>query len=102
LNGHDAPSLIATIDRRRGDYDGGTCLDENTEWGWDEAQPRRLSFRTEFPRPQWFLLRYRPVDTDRNLTAALPESTTQTNNCASTSMSTAPAKPPPEPRDPAA
>ena len=65
---------ITVADRIRRVHAVGNFLAEITEWGWDDAPPRRLIFRTDLPRPQRFLPRYLPVDADRKLTAALAES----------------------------
>jgi integrase len=65
---------ITVADRIRRVHAVGNFLAEITEWGWDDAPPRRLIFRTDLPRPQRFLPRYLPVDADRKLTAALSDS----------------------------
>lgn len=49
-------------------------LTEIAEWGWDDAPPRRLIFRSDHPRLPRPLPRYLPVDADRSLTAALDAS----------------------------
>jgi integrase len=49
-------------------------LSEITEWGWDDAPPRRLLFRSDMPRLPRPLPRYVPVDADRRLTEALAAS----------------------------
>ncbi len=49
-------------------------LAEITEWGWDDAPPRRLVFRSDLPRLPRPLPRYLPVDADRRLTQELAES----------------------------
>ena len=41
------------------------------EWGWPDAPPRRLVFRSDIPRLPRPLPRYLPVDADRRLTEAL-------------------------------
>ena len=53
----------------------GHMLAEITEWGWDDAPPRKLIFRTDHPRQPRPLPRYVPVDADRRLTEALDAST---------------------------
>jgi integrase len=53
----------------------GHMLAEITEWGWEDAPPRKLIFRTDHPRQPKPLPRYVPVDADRRLTAALEAST---------------------------
>ena len=65
---------ITIADRIRRIHAVGNFLAEITEWGWDDAPPRRLIFRTDMPRPPRFLPRYLPVDADRKLTAALAKS----------------------------
>ncbi|WP_407686959.1 tyrosine-type recombinase/integrase [Mycobacterium sp. HUMS_1102779] len=65
---------ITVADRIRRIHAVGNFLAEITEWGWDDAPPRRLIFRTDLPRPPRFLPRYLPVDADRKLTAALAKS----------------------------
>jgi integrase len=50
-------------------------LAEITEWGWDDAPPRKLVFRSDHPRQPRPLPRYVPVDADRRLTEALEAST---------------------------
>ena len=52
----------------------GHMLAEITEWGWDDAPPRRLIFRSDHPRQPLPLPRYVPVDADRRLTEALARS----------------------------
>jgi integrase len=49
----------------------GNFLTDITQWGWDEAPPRRLIFRGDAPRLPRTLPRYLPVDADRRLAAAL-------------------------------
>ncbi|AOS90862.1 integrase [Mycobacterium intracellulare subsp. chimaera] len=65
---------ITVADRIRRIHAVGNFLAEITEWGWDDAPPRRLIFRTDLPRPPRCLPRYLPVDADRKLTAALAKS----------------------------
>ena len=65
---------ITIADRIRRIHAVGNFLAEITEWGWDDAPPRRLIFRTDLPRPPRCLPRYLPVDADRKLTAALAKS----------------------------
>lgn len=65
---------ITVADRIRRIHAVGNFLAEITEWGWDDAPPRRLIFRTDLPRPPRCLPRYLPVDSDRKLTAALAKS----------------------------
>lgn len=47
---------------------------EITEWGWDDAPPRRLIFRSDHPRLPRPLPRYIPVDADRRLAITLEDS----------------------------
>jgi integrase len=49
-------------------------LSEITEWGWTDAPPRRLIFRSDHPRLPRPLPRYLPVDADRRLATALEAS----------------------------
>jgi len=49
-------------------------LADITEWGWPDAPPRRLVFRSDIPRLPQPLPRYLPVDADRRLTEALAAS----------------------------
>lgn len=49
-------------------------LAEITEWGWPDAPPRRLMFRSDLPRLPRPLPRYLPVDADRRLSEALADS----------------------------
>jgi integrase len=49
-------------------------LNSITEWGWPEAPPRRLVFRSDIPKLPRPLPRYLPPDADRRLAAALQES----------------------------
>jgi len=63
------PISVADQDRRIRAV--GHMLTEITEWGWDDAPPRRLIFRSDYPRLPRPLPRYLPVDADRRLTDAL-------------------------------
>lgn len=49
-------------------------LNNITEWGWPEAPPRRLVFRSDIPKRPRPLPRYLPPDADRRLAAALEDS----------------------------
>jgi integrase len=49
-------------------------LSEITEWGWHDAPPRRLIFRSDHPRLPRPLPRYLPIDADRRLATALEAS----------------------------
>ena len=66
------PLTIADQDRRIRAVDH--MLVEISEWGWDDAPPRRLIFRSDHPRLPKPLPRYLPVDADRRLAAALEAS----------------------------
>jgi integrase len=46
-------------------------LAEIDQWGWHDAPPRRLIFRSDIPRQPRPLPRYLPVDADRRLAEAL-------------------------------
>jgi integrase len=67
------PVTIADQDRRIRAVEH--MLAEITEWGWDDAPPRRLIFRSDHPRLPRPLPRYLPVDADRRLNDALQTST---------------------------
>lgn len=64
-----APITAADQDRRIRAVEH--MLSEITEWGWDDAPPRKLIFRSDHPRQPRPLPRYLPVDADRRLTDAL-------------------------------
>jgi integrase len=49
-------------------------LSEITEWGWPDAPPRRLLFRSDIPRLPRPLPRYLPPDADRTLAEQLARS----------------------------
>jgi integrase len=66
------PITVADQDRRIRAVEH--MLSEITEWGWDDAPPRKLIFRTDMPRLPRPLPRYLPVDTDRRLHQALADS----------------------------
>jgi integrase len=65
---------ITVADQARRIVAVGCFLSDITEWGWQEAPPRRLIFRTDTPRLPRPLPRYLPVDADRRLGDALAES----------------------------
>jgi len=52
-------------------------VSEITEWGWPDAPPRRLLFRSDIPRLPRPLPRYLPPDADRALTEQLAQSDTR-------------------------
>ena len=52
-------------------------LSEITEWGWPDAPPRRLLFRSDIPRLPRPLPRYLPPDADRALAERLARSDTR-------------------------
>lgn len=66
------PVTVADQDRRIRAVEH--MLSEITEWGWTDAPPRRLIFRSDHPRLPRPLPRYLPVDADRRLAAALEAS----------------------------
>ena len=66
------PVTVADQDRRIRAVEH--MLSEITEWGWPDAPPRRLIFRSDHPRLPRPLPRYLPVDADRRLTLALEAS----------------------------
>ena len=65
---------ITTADQARRIIAVGGFLADISEWGWNDAPPRRLVFRTDTPRLPQPLPRYVPVDADRRLTDALARS----------------------------
>jgi integrase len=65
---------ITVADRARRVSAVACFLAEITEWGWPDAPPRRLLFRSDVPRLPRPLPRYLPVDADRQLTEALAAS----------------------------
>lgn len=65
---------ISVADRGRRIHAVSNFLAEITEWGWDDAPPRRLIFHSDLPRLPKPLPRYLPVDADRRLTDALTAS----------------------------
>ncbi len=73
----DATSMItggpiSVADRARRIHAASNFLAEITEWGWDDAPPRRLFFTSDLPRQPKPLPRYLPVDADRRLTLHSP------------------------------
>ncbi|MGW4126475.1 tyrosine-type recombinase/integrase, partial [Nocardia sp. NPDC004711] len=64
-------TVITVAERARRVLAVANFLTEITEWGWDDAPPRKVLFRSDIPRTPQPLPRYLPVDADRKLTAAL-------------------------------
>lgn len=64
---------ISIGDRNRRVVAVATFLTDITEWGWDDAPPRKVIFRDDVPKLPLVLPRYLPVDADRRLSAALAE-----------------------------
>jgi integrase len=62
---------ITTADQARRIMAVANFFSDITEWGWPDAPPRRLVFRTDIPRLPQPLPRYLPVDADRRLGEAL-------------------------------
>ena len=65
---------ISASERRGRVLAVSVLLNSITEWGWAEAPPRRLVFRSDIPRLPRPLPRYLPPDADRRLAAALEDS----------------------------
>jgi integrase len=65
---------ISRADQARRVLAVSSFLSEITEWGWTDAPPRRLLFRSDVPRLPRPLPRYLPVDADRRLSEALERS----------------------------
>jgi integrase len=65
---------ITVADRARRVSAVACFLAEITEWGWPDAPPRKLVFRSDIPRLPRPLPRYLPVDADRRLGEALAAS----------------------------
>jgi len=66
--------LVTVADQARRIRAVEHMLVEISEWGWTDAPPRRLIFRSDHPRLPRPLPRYLPVDADRRLAAALDAS----------------------------
>ena len=62
---------ISVADRARRIHAASNFLTEITEWGWNDAPPRRLIFTSDLPKLPRPLPRYLPVDADRRLSEAL-------------------------------
>ena len=65
---------ISASERRGRVLAVSVLLNSITEWGWAEAPPRRLVFRSDIPKLPRPLPRYLPPDADRRLAAALEDS----------------------------
>lgn len=65
---------VTVADRARRVSALSCFLAEITEWGWPDAPPRKLVFRSDIPRLPRPLPRYLPVDADRRLGQALAAS----------------------------
>ena len=64
-------SLITSADQSRRILTVSSFLSDISEWGWIDAPPRRLIFRSDIPRLAKTLPRYLPLDVDRRLGEAL-------------------------------
>src|SRR3954447_374240 len=62
---------ITVADRSRRVLAVAGFLADITEWGWNDAPPRKLLFRDDTPKLPRALPRYLPVDVDRRLTELL-------------------------------
>jgi len=62
---------ITVADRSRRVLALAGFLADISEWGWDDAPPRKLLFRDDTPKLPRALPRYLPVDIDRRLTQEL-------------------------------
>jgi len=65
---------VSASERRARVLAVSVLLNDITEWGWPEAPPRRLVFRSDIPKLPRPLPRYLPPDADRRLAAALEDS----------------------------
>ena len=65
---------ISASERRARVLAVSVLLNDITEWGWPEAPPRRLVFRSDIPKLPRPLPRYLVPDADRRLARALEES----------------------------
>jgi len=63
--------LITRADQARRILAVSVFFCDITEWGWEQAPPRRLIFRSDIPGLARPLPRYIPVDGDRRLSEAL-------------------------------
>lgn len=75
---------ISIGDRHRRVIAVVTFLGDITEWDWDDAPPRKVTFRDDIPKLPRVLPRYLPLDSDRRLTAAL--TTTPDNELAALAL----------------
>ena len=66
--------VITRADQARRILAVSSFLTDITEWGWEEAPPRKLIFRSDVPRLPAPLPRYLPIDADRRLGDALDRS----------------------------
>jgi integrase len=66
--------LISKADQSRRILAVSSFLTDIGEWGWADAPPRRLIFRSDSPRLPRPLPRYLPVDADRRLCETLERS----------------------------
>jgi integrase len=68
---------LSKADQARRIHAISNFLSEITEWGWSDAPPRRLLFRSDIPRLPRPLPRYLPPDADRALAEQLARSDTR-------------------------
>jgi integrase len=73
---------ITVADRARRVSALSCFLAEITEWGWPDAPPRKVVFRSDIPRLPRPLPRYLPVDADRRLGEVLAASPCRLAACA--------------------
>jgi integrase len=66
--------VITRADQARRILAVSSFLTDITEWGWEDAPPRKLIFRSDIPRLPAPLPRYLPIDADRRLGEALERS----------------------------
>jgi len=75
-------AVISVAERSRRILAVAGFLTDITEWGWEQAPPRRLVFRDDIPKLPKTLPRYLPVDADRRLTRALQDPGNELAACA--------------------
>jgi len=75
-------AVISVAERSRRILAVAGFLTDITEWGWEQAPPRRLVFRDDIPKLPKTLPRYLPVDADRRLTQALQDPGNELAACA--------------------